>query len=271
MMEKLLLAQPEDPLNFLIDTLKSDRPRARVAVIGPPGSGKTYVADYLASKTGAQVVSSSNDIDARNGFIVDGVSDRAGALKLQEKGHLLDRLIVLETNDGEMLAARQKGKVKDPISQVHYHPVLNWPREQKIIDRLEKDAYPFDQVKFTDRLDHWRRNCGDIIAAYPSRIVTRINADQPIDDVCSIAFDNVAQRRDNCEKRTARVILLGPPGSGKRETARMLAQKWGMLAIDVETAIDTELATGSRLAQRIKEEPQSVLLITQGILKIFLF
>ena len=55
MMEKVLLAQPNDPLAFLISELKSDRPRARVALIGPPGSGKTYVADYLASRTGAQV------------------------------------------------------------------------------------------------------------------------------------------------------------------------------------------------------------------------
>ena len=220
----------------------------------------------MTQSLGQVVVGSSDtaEINGRNGLIVDGVPDRACALKLQEHGHLMDRLIVLESDDEEMLAARQSGKVKDPVTDVYYHPLLNWPSEQKIVDRLEKEPFKFVRSKFNDELNQWRRCSKELIATYPSRIVTRINADQPLDDLCATAYDNVAQRRENCEKRTARVILLGPPGSGKRETARMLAQRWAMLAVDVETAIDTELASGSRLAQRIKEEPDSVLLITQG-------
>ena len=113
MMEKLLLAQPADPLHFLVSHLKSDRPRARVAVIGPPGSGKTFVSDFLASKTGAQIHKASDDIQSRNGFIIDGIDNRKSALRLQEQGHILDRLIVLDSSDEEMLTARQRGKVKD--------------------------------------------------------------------------------------------------------------------------------------------------------------
>ena len=113
MMEKLLLAQPADPLQFLVSHLKSDRPRARVAVIGPPGSGKTFVSDFLASKTGAQIHKASDDIQSRNGFIIDGIDNRKSALQLQEQGHILDRLIVLDSSDEEMLTARQRGKVKD--------------------------------------------------------------------------------------------------------------------------------------------------------------
>ena len=66
-----------------------------------------------------------------------------------------------------------------------------------------------------------------------------INADQPLDDICQIAYQNVAQSQQNCEKRTARAILIGPPGSGKRTISRMLHEKWGMLSVDVQTAIDT--------------------------------
>ena len=57
----------------------------------------------------------------------------------------------------------------------------------------------------------------------------------------------------------------------------MLQEKWGMLAVDVETAIDTELASESRLATRIRAkmaEPSlpkiPAYLIVQGMVrKIF--
>ena len=146
MLEKLLLNQPVDPLKFLVNHLKSDRPRARVGIVGPPGAGKTFVADYLASKTGASVSSENDQINEHNGFIIDDITNRSTALQLQQKGHLLDRLIVLDSTDDKMLADRQRGKVKDSITGVHYHPMLNWPTDQKIIDRLEKEATPFDQV-----------------------------------------------------------------------------------------------------------------------------
>ena len=66
-----------------------------------------------------------------------------------------------------------------------------------------------------------------------------ISADQPLEDICQIAYQNVAQSQQKCEKRTARAILVGPPGSGKRTISRMLNEKWGMLSVDVQTAIDT--------------------------------
>ena len=42
-------------------------------------------------------------------------------------------------------------------------------------------------------------------------------------------FQLLSQRPSNKAKRTARTILLGPPGSGKRLIAQKLAERWKMV------------------------------------------
>ena len=58
MMESLLLNRPADPLNYLISYLEGDnRRKVTVAVLGPPGAGKTCIAQQLAHITGTVQIS----------------------------------------------------------------------------------------------------------------------------------------------------------------------------------------------------------------------
>jgi len=48
-----------------------------------------------------------------------------------------------------------------------------------------------------------------------------------------------------------RVILLGPPGSGKGTQARLLASRFGVTHLSVGAALRAEVAVGSRLGARV--------------------
>lgn len=51
-----------------------------------------------------------------------------------------------------------------------------------------------------------------------------------------------------------RVVVLGPPGSGKGTQARLLASRLGVVHLSVGAALRAEVAGGSRLGARIAAE-----------------
>lgn len=58
--------------------------------------------------------------------------------------------------------------------------------------------------------------------------------------------------KSNAPRRPPRVIVLGPPGSGRSTQARTLAQKFGLVHICVRTLLKNEIAKGGHLGNIIK-------------------
>ena len=54
-----------------------------------------------------------------------------------------------------------------------------------------------------------------------------INADQPLDDIKAKVISYIDQPNRSKGKRTARVVIIGPRGSGKATLATRLASKYG--------------------------------------------
>ena len=160
MMESLLLNRPKDPPSYLISYLEGDnRRKVTVAVLGPPGAGKTCIAQQLAHITGVPIVSKlqqlqNNDPRYRYGYILDGVAESSeDVIALQEAGCILDYVIYLHGPE-DLLRSRQKDKWTDPVTGTVYHPVFNWPSDEvianKLIKRPEKpfaEEYSCHQVK----------------------------------------------------------------------------------------------------------------------------
>ena len=71
-------------------------------------------------------------------------------------------------------------------------------------------------------------------------------------DLKATLFSIVAQRPARGVKRTARAIIVGPPGSGKKGIAMRLEDKWDMVRIDVQTEIDKAILSESRVGQKLK-------------------
>ncbi|KPA77748.1 hypothetical protein ABB37_06595 [Leptomonas pyrrhocoris] len=104
-MHNVMQAMPEDPLQFLEDTLRKPTP-LRVMVVGPPGSGKSTLAAKLAERYGVVHVDASPnaatgeitaaaDILPRiteahksgRGWVLDGFPERrANTIQLQAYG-----------------------------------------------------------------------------------------------------------------------------------------------------------------------------------------
>lgn len=252
MMESLLLNRPADPLSYLISYLEGDnRRKVTVAVLGPPGSGKTCIAQELAHMTGVPIVSSlgqlqNKDPRYRYGYILDGVAESSeDVIALQEAGCLLDYVIYLHGPE-DLLRARQNDKWYDPISNVVYHPVFNWPADEgqggKLIKLPAKDfpsEYACHQVK-KDR----------VLQSY-NHILHRINCDQPLGDVKKIATEIVSQRPMSKARVVTKALLLGATGSGKRLVAERLHRIWGLVPIDLKLLLEQEKINKTRIGSEI--------------------
>ncbi|CAB1434431.1 unnamed protein product, partial [Pleuronectes platessa] len=64
--------------------------------------------------------------------------------------------------------------------------------------------------------------------------------------------DMLAFVRTRHRSRTPRILLLGPPGSGKSQQARLLAEKYKMLDVCCDQLISSAAADGSSLGEKIQ-------------------
>ncbi|KPI89350.1 hypothetical protein ABL78_1579 [Leptomonas seymouri] len=104
-MHNLIQAMPEEPLEFLEDTLRKPTP-LRVILVGPPGSGKSTLAAKLAERYGVVHIDASpsaakgdsttaadvlqgitNAHKSGQGWVLDGYPEtRADTIQLQARG-----------------------------------------------------------------------------------------------------------------------------------------------------------------------------------------
>ncbi|CBY40677.1 unnamed protein product [Oikopleura dioica] len=252
MMESLLLNRPADPLNYLISYLEGDnRRKVTVAVLGPPGAGKTCIAQQLAHITGVPIVSKlaqlqNNDPRYRYGYILDGVAESAeDVIVLQEAGCILDYVIYLHGPE-ELLRARQKDKWTDQTTGTVYHPVFNWPADELVANKLVK----IPEKPFADEFASHQVKKDRVLQTY-GHILHKINADQPLADVKKIASEIVSQRPMSKARVVTKALLLGPTGSGKRLVAERLHRNWGMVPIDLKLLIEQEKLNKTRIGQEI--------------------
>ena len=80
-----------------------------------------------------------------------------------------------------------------------------------------------------------------------------INADQPLDDIKAKVISYIDQPNRSKGKRTARVVIIGPRGSGKATLASRLASKYGFIILNIPQLLEREKLADSRMARRIQE------------------
>ncbi|XP_026568232.1 adenylate kinase 8 [Pseudonaja textilis] len=285
----LLIHQPENPLDFLIRQLKfSNCDAPRIFLLGPPASGKTTIAmwlskqlvlprisresllanewsalssevrNYLERKQNvpdglwAQLIGERLKLDdcLCNGWILEGIPDsRDFARSLQVHGIIPRHVVVLYAPD-IVLIERNLGKRVDEITGEVYHTTFDWPTDDNIRWRL-KAPKGISEKETAQRLLEYHRNFPGIVQSF-GKSLKLINADQPCADAFWQVLSHVRQPPHTDSPFSARILLCGPPGSGKSLQAALLAQKYGLINVCCEEMLK-EAATGdTKLGKFIK-------------------
>ncbi|XP_044875440.1 adenylate kinase 8-like [Mauremys mutica] len=289
MVEALLIHQPEDPISFMIDHLKQDSDHVpRVFVLGPPAAGKTTIAMWLCKHLNASYLSQQKllsnktlvlakeaqsyqqrqeqipdelwvgllqdrllDVDCvREGWVLDGFPQtREQALLLQTSGIVPRHVVALYAPD-TVLVERNLGKRLDPVSAEVYHTTFDWPTDPTVEQRLVQPDGCSEQAT-AKRLLEYHRNIQGIFQSYRGNLRT-VNADQPCADVFSQVLTFVESQPRSAAPFTPRVLLCGPPGSGKSLQAALLAQKYGLVNVGCGQLLKEAVAEKSKIGELIK-------------------
>ncbi|XP_020766642.1 adenylate kinase 8 isoform X6 [Odocoileus virginianus] len=289
MLEQLLIHQPKDPIPFMIDHLQRDNDYVpKIIILGPPASGKTTIAMWLAKHLSTNLLSVESLIakeysplaaDARmhyqkfkmvpnmllirlmqerlkeedcirRGWILDGIPEtREQALTIQTLGISPRHVIALSAPD-TVLIERNLGKRIDPQTGEIYHTTFDWPPESEIQNRLMMPA-GISEGETARKLLEYHRNIVRILPSYP-KILKVINADQPCVDVFYQALTYVQTSHRSNAPFTPRVLLCGPVGSGKSLQAALLAQKYGLINVCCGQLLKEAVADKSKYGEMIQ-------------------
>ncbi|XP_040298714.1 adenylate kinase 8 [Bufo bufo] len=284
MVQNLLKDKPEDPIQYLIDHLRRDNDDVpRIAVLGPPASGKHTMAKLLSARLNATHLTPENllssdvsalvqealaykakdqeipdalwarliqerlsEVDcAKRGWVIEGFPrSREQGLLLQMNGATPDHIVVLDAPD-IVLIERNMGKRIDPTTGEVYHTTFDWPEDPEVQRNLVEPA-GISEEETGKRLLEYHRNIPGILRTFP-KIYKKINADQPCMDVFSQVLTFVLSKTWSAAPFTLRILLYGPPGSGRGLQAAMLAQKYDIVNVSCGQVLKEAVADRTKL------------------------
>uniref|UniRef100_A0A183SKS5 Nucleoside-diphosphate kinase n=3 Tax=Schistocephalus solidus TaxID=70667 RepID=A0A183SKS5_SCHSO len=283
LLQRLILARPDDPIQYLIDYLKLEISHVPVIYIfGPPCSGKRTLGNYISKSLNCVHISSENvknleglyaiddsesyepcpspyylaitlkkrllqqDCETR-GYVLTGFPETEEQAKaLQFEGIYPDIVLVLDTQDC-VLIERADGELIDPETGDTYHAIFNPASDPKIAARLER-APGTSPEEMKASLREYHHHFVALKNIYGD-LMTTINTDQPLTDVFSQALCRLNRPPRTVAMWTPRVVLLGYSGCGRKTMAQMLAKKYELVSVHCGTLIRTEVLKGSKLGR----------------------
>ncbi|XP_072096190.1 adenylate kinase 8 isoform X1 [Mobula birostris] len=294
MLQCLLVDKPQDPIQYMIDHFKKENDEVpRVFLLGPPVSGKFSIAKMLCDQINTNLITLDNmlaegksetvdeikklkakaqdipntlwaklilerlsktDCIKRGWVLVDFPRTREQAMAIQEIGIAPEHVVILDAPD-TVLIERNLGKRIDPETKEIYHTIFNWPTSTKIQNRLEKPP-EITEEETVKRLLEYRRVSHGVLNSY-SKKYHIINADQPSVDVFSQVLSHVQSRHRSVAPYTPRIILHGPPGSGRSLQAAMIAEKYRIVNVSSGQLLREAVAAETRFGETIKPYVES--------------
>uniref|UniRef100_A0A673IRY2 Uncharacterized protein n=1 Tax=Sinocyclocheilus rhinocerous TaxID=307959 RepID=A0A673IRY2_9TELE len=246
LVRNLMVDKPEDPIQHLINFLKRDS-------VGKKASASSVSPAELDSVTRElgyclkQIVCSFS----REGWVLEAIpKTQEEALCLQEAGITPDHVVMLEAPD-VILIERSLGKRIDPVTGDVYHVTFMWPESEEVAQRLETPSTLMPADLIAKKLQKFHTEAHALKRTYHSCLKT-INADQPHVDVFSQVLNYVCTPRQSASPFTPRILLFGPPGSGKSLQAKLIAQKYGIVNICCGVLLKALSADESHMGELIK-------------------
>ncbi|XP_048414429.1 adenylate kinase 8 isoform X1 [Stegostoma tigrinum] len=294
MLQCLLVDKPNDPIQYMIDHLKRENDEVpRIFLLGPPASGKLTVAKLLCDKINTNVLTLDNmlaseksdvakkihrlnngskeipntlwaklilerlskmDCIKRGWILVGFPKTREQALALQEMGIAPEHVVILDAPDTVLIERNLEKRIDMTTGEI-YHTTFNWPTSSKIRKRLVKPGGTSEE-ETAKRLLEYRRVIHGVLNSY-SKKYHIINADQPSVDVFSQTLSHVQSRHRSNAPYTPRIILHGPPGSGRSLQAALIAEKYGIVNVSCGQLLKEPVAAETRFGEAIKPYAES--------------
>ncbi|XP_042335983.1 adenylate kinase 8 isoform X2 [Sceloporus undulatus] len=289
MLEGLLIHKPEEPIEFLINQLTLNNYNApRILILGPPASGKTTIAMWLSKQLAAPRLSQDTLLASdwsslaasaqeyrdrkekvpddlwvqlieermqlqdclQNGWIIEGLPDtRELARSLQAVGIIPRHVVVFYAPDS-VLIERNLGKRVDCVTGEVYHTTFDWPMDETVQMHLVVPE-GISEEETARRLVEYHQNYYGILQSF-GKSMKLINADQPCTDALAQVLTHIQIPPRTHAPFSPRILLCGPPGSGKSLQAALIAQKYGIINVCCRDMIKEAVADGTKLGELIK-------------------
>jgi adenylate kinase len=242
MLKEVVLAQPEDPLQFFIDYLKKDK-TLRVVLVGPPGSKRSLFAEKLAKEykcthlnagqlikealknDGEALTELESGLFARDDVAIKAVMGalekvgsgswvlegfprtRVQALALQSAKMSPDKFLLLNVVDGDITKAYESKPSANP-------------------DGVER------------RLQQYKRHLLHTVEVY-QHLVMQLDITGKTEGVVFEDLKHLVslKEKSNAPLRPARVCVLGPLGAGRTTLSKQLAAHYGAVHVDIASIV----------------------------------
>ncbi|KAG8539876.1 hypothetical protein GDO81_020197, partial [Engystomops pustulosus] len=139
-----------------------------------------------------------------------------------------------------------------------YHVTFDWPEDPELQRKLVEPA-GITEDETGKRLLEYHRNIPGILRAFPKKY-KKINADQPCMDVFSQVLTFVLSKPRSLAPFTPRILLYGPPGSGRSLQAMLLAQKYDIVNVScgqvLKEAVADQTKRGLLIEPYIEKQQQ---------------
>ncbi|XP_041756491.1 adenylate kinase 8 isoform X4 [Coregonus clupeaformis] len=217
----LMVDKPEDPIQYLVGLLKRGSVEVpRVMLLGPPASGKRTIARKLCEHTQVIHITASNILKEDTDLTKKALQYKT---KQQEiPGDLWIKLIQQRLSKIDCV---RRGWVLEGIPQT---------REEAL--SLQEAGVAPNHV---------------VLLEAPDAVLIERSQGKRIDPVTGVLTYILSQHR-SVAPHTPRVLLFGPPGSGKSLQAKLISQKYNIVNLCCGELLEAVSADATNMGELIK-------------------
>eukprot|EP00163_Fabomonas_tropica_P009966 TRINITY_DN1990_c0_g1_i1.p1 TRINITY_DN1990_c0_g1~~TRINITY_DN1990_c0_g1_i1.p1 ORF type:complete len:501 (-),score=120.14 TRINITY_DN1990_c0_g1_i1:90-1592(-) len=290
LVQELVVRQPTDPIKFLVDTLKNERPH-KVILAGGPASGKGTQCQLLVKEFGFVHVSTGDLIReairqgtdlgkqakeySEKGHLVPDdlvnelLKNRLNQEDCQKKGWLLDGYprtphqasflqenafvadkFVLIELPDEVMIERVSGRRLDPETNKTYHVKYNPPPPDVAARCIQRADDNEETIRLRLKVFHHNIN---ILQGTYSGILSKVDGQGTPEQIFKHISEYIrAGAPTRAPRRVARLAILGPPSCGKSTQTELIARRHHCVPISVDDLVLSALKSTGPLAKEVK-------------------